>query len=405
LSIPHRLSLKQRQIIIHGICSEDGNIDESCFDEARSHILSVLQKDYYPDFLLSAFYAKYQLESFSNGESIHIKGILNHDILLFHFMEFMESLGKNELSLVEFWMTSKNFSMNCPIEARSGDSMLIYEKFISLQASTPLGFSSMIRSKVEEAICAVDGNVKSDCFQEAQDYVEAVLNTQYLQSFLSSPIFSKYFSGLISSIEKSGVSSAASTPAGDLNERQRSLSGSSMNTTCSSETLSSTQNISTKNTLLASGSVSKGNKRKESRQKKNADFLEKTAEPDFLWGRKQSILTNIGHVDHLGRYVSCLELPPDVTQKRQVMMEPNMKTRISKAVRKIITNEDVEKVKEEMAWQMAELVITDVINRSKFPPDSDKADEEALNNLGNPATPTKIVQNLPATPRQPKLSA
>ena len=105
-------------------------------------------------------------------------------------------------------------------------------------------------------------------------------------------------------------------------------------------------------------------------------------QPDFLWRRQQSILTNIDHVDHLGRYISCLDLPPDTTQKRPVFIEPNMKSRISKVVKKIITNDDVERLKEEMAWQMAELVISDVINRTKFPPISD---EEALSNLGAPS--------------------
>ena len=59
-----------------------------------------------------------------------------------------------------------------------------------------------------------------------------------------------------------------------------------------------------------------------------------------------------------------------------------MKAKITKVVRKIITNDDVERLKEDMAWQMAELVITDVINRTKFPPISD---EEALSNLGAPS--------------------
>ena len=62
-----------------------------------------------------------------------------------------------------------------------------------------------------------------------------------------------------------------------------------------------------------------------------------------------------------------------------------MKIRISKAMRKMMTNDDVERVKEEMAWQMAELVIDDVINRCKFPPSSD---DEALSNLGMPMTPS-----------------
>ena len=326
----------------------------------------------------SAYYAKHQLEVFSCDGGVTIQGVLNHDVLLFHFMEFMETEGRAERALVEFWMTAKNFAQNSE-DTRQADAMLIYEKFISLQASNPLGVNSRIRSKIEESICSADGHVKADCFVEAIKTVEAVLHTSYLKPFCASSLFSKYFSGLITTIEKAGVASTPSS-ANLAQSRHRSLSSSSLNTTCSSETLSSSQNISTRNTLLASSTS--GSARKSSRRRKSPDFLDKANQPDFLWRRQQSILTNIGHVDHLGRYISCLELPPDTTQKRQVLMEPNMKARISKVVRKIITNDDVERLKEEMAWQMAELGITDVINRTKFPPVSD---EDALSTLGAPS--------------------
>ena len=134
--------------------------------------------------------------------------------------------------------------------------------------------------------------------------------------------------------------------------------------------------------MLASTST-----RKSSHRNRSPDFLDKTTESDFLWRRKQTLLTNIGQVDHFGRYTSCLDLPPDVQQKKEVLgtMEPNMKAKITKAVRKIMTNDDMEKLKEEMAWQMAELIVTDVINRPKYPPN----DEEILNSLGAPSTPSK----------------
>ena len=53
------------------------------------------------------------------------------------------------------------------------------------------------------------------------------------------------------------------------------------------------------------------------------------------------------------RYISSFDLPPDVS-KRQVLSNstPNMKSKISKAVKRIMTNEDMERFKEEMAWQM-----------------------------------------------------
>ena len=55
----------------------------------------------------------------------------------------------------------------------------------------------------------------------------------------------------------------------------------------------------------------------------------------------------------------------------------------------MITNVDMEKLKEDMAWQMAELIVTDVINRPNIPPN----DEEILFSLGAPSTPSKSQTN------------
>ena len=55
-------------------------------------------------------------------------------------------------------MNANNFKLSANIEeTRSADSMLIYDKFVSLQATTPLGFNSSIRSRIEEKICSSDG--------------------------------------------------------------------------------------------------------------------------------------------------------------------------------------------------------------------------------------------------------
>merc|ERR1719361_2913998 len=97
--------------------------------------------------------------------------------------------------------------------------------------------------------------------------IEAFLHIRYLSKFLGSSIFSKYLSELMTIIEKSGVTN--NNNANQSNIRQRSHSGSSMTTTCSSETLSSAQtfSISARNNLLASSS-------KKQRRSKSPDFLD-----------------------------------------------------------------------------------------------------------------------------------
>ena len=128
------LSLQQKQDIVRGICSEDGQVEGSCFDAVKDHIYQTLEKQHYANFLRSAYYAKHQLEVFSSNDGITIQGVLNQDVLLFHFMEFMENECLADRALVEFWMTAKNFTQNSE-DTRQSDAMLIYEKFISLQAS------------------------------------------------------------------------------------------------------------------------------------------------------------------------------------------------------------------------------------------------------------------------------
>jgi hypothetical protein len=88
------LSLEQKQDIVRGICSEDGQVEGSCFDAVKDHIYHTLEHQHYAEFLRSAYYAKHQLEVFSSNGGVTIKGVLNHDVLLFHFMEFMENEGR-----------------------------------------------------------------------------------------------------------------------------------------------------------------------------------------------------------------------------------------------------------------------------------------------------------------------
>ena len=91
---------------------------------------------------------------------MNIMDILENEVLLFHFMEFLEnSEGRNFSSLLEFWISANNFRVQgsnfSPHDGDANnddvadflrnDAVAIYEKFVSLQATSPLGFSSGIR--------------------------------------------------------------------------------------------------------------------------------------------------------------------------------------------------------------------------------------------------------------------
>ena len=85
--------------------------------------------------------------------------ILENEVLLFHFMEFLEnSEGRHYSSLLEFWISANNLRQsgnvgescddNLPNDNSQffrNDAIAIYDKFVSLQATSPLGFSSAIR--------------------------------------------------------------------------------------------------------------------------------------------------------------------------------------------------------------------------------------------------------------------
>ncbi len=404
---PIDIPLSEKQEIIRGICAENGQVEATCFDSAKFQVIQSIDATHYLEFLRSPFYAKHQLEVITcdGGSGVTAKGVLHNDALLFRLMEFMETIGKNERGLLEFWMAANNFKQqyvnnnnaNTTENTCSGDAMLIYEKYISLQAAVPLGFNASVRSRIEEAICSENGIVSPLCFDEAMAVIEAALQQKYLFNFLASNLFSSYLAELMTTIERSGVTSTAS--AFNLNtstsNRQRSASGSSLNTTCSSETMSSsmTTSISTHNTLLATASSSK--KKHSKRRSKSPDFLDKSADPDHLWQRKQTVLTSIGHVDHLGRYRSSLQLPPEMQDRRNKShvlsgfpIQAGVKAKITKAVKKMVTNDDLERFKEEMAWQMAEMIVSDVTNRTLSSGDGDDLDEDILSDIGTPNTPS-----------------
>lgn len=95
------------------------------------------------------------------GRCIDISDVLSNDVLMFHFMEFVDEVeGRGHRSMLEFWMSVANFKRRlkspeiCLVDkvtttpatmSAQNDAIVIYEKFISMQASSPLGFASELR--------------------------------------------------------------------------------------------------------------------------------------------------------------------------------------------------------------------------------------------------------------------
>ena len=62
------------------------------------------------------------------------------------------------------------------------------------------------------------------------------------------------------------------------------------------------------------------------------------------------------------RYTSHFEAPPDISTTSH-----SSGSKLSRAVRRMMTNAEVEKSKEELAWQMAGMIVKDVTTRSSAP--------------------------------------
>ena len=157
---PLHLPTEFKAEIVEKICAESGLVSADCFTAAQEKVVEVLEVEYFPDFLKSEYHAKHQVDVLTGGQ-VYLADILYNDTALAHFMEFMETVGKRHI--VEFWMTATNFHQLLSSESTQDDAMVLYEKYFSMQASSPLGFSDPVRLQIENNICSEGGPDKS-CF-------------------------------------------------------------------------------------------------------------------------------------------------------------------------------------------------------------------------------------------------
>ena len=111
------------------------------------------------------------------------------------------------------------------------------------------------------------------------------------------------------------------------------------------------------NTLLAMSSAP------TSPEARNTDpGVEDTPDhPDKIW-RRTPIRNEVGRMTSLGRYESGWVVAPDSSTE-----QGRKSSRISKAVKKLVMNEDHERLKEEMAWQVAEMFVKEVTSVTMSP--------------------------------------
>ncbi|XP_054713208.1 A-kinase anchor protein 10, mitochondrial-like [Uloborus diversus] len=324
-----------RSMIQDEIFRPSGDIEPHCFVLAQEFVVKRMDKEFFPNFLRSSFHCKHQIDVLTSG-TVFLADVLYNDSALFFFMEFMEQEGVRHL--VDFLLMAHNFQKHLlslkeydGLQAQT-DAMILYEKYFSLQATTPLGFSDEVRCEVETNICR-EGGPLPDCFVKPVKILMQYLEKTYLLQFLNSQLYFKYISECIIIIQN-GVT--------DVPVQQKypgSDSGSEQSLP-----------ISTVNTLLAMDSKQPG----ASKIIKNIDDQDLRIDtiqfkPDALWQRPLAGRLQMAHVDHLGRVTTEFEPEPD---KRR-------ESRISKAVKKLVNWEE-DKNQEDMAWKVAEMIVKDI---------------------------------------------
>ncbi|KAG8177920.1 hypothetical protein JTE90_015355 [Oedothorax gibbosus] len=337
-SFPIGITNELKFAIQNEIFKPTSDIDSQCFVPAQDFIAKRMDKEYYPNFLRSSFNCKHQIDVLTSG-NVFLSDVLYNDSALFFFMEFMEQECVRHY--VDFLLMADNFRKH--LLSHSGgydgmqaqtDAMVLYDKYFSLQATTPLGFSDSVRFELEANICQEKGP-QPDCFLKPVKILTQYLEKTYLLQFLSSQLYFKYISECIIIIQSDGLESASQTkPPGSDSGSEQSLP------------------ISSINTLLAMDGHKQPGSSKSSRtldtQDSKMDLLQ--FKPDDLWQRPLASKLQIAHVDHLGRVTTGFE-PPDPDKRKE--------SKISKAVKKLVNWEE-DKNQEEMAWKVAEMIVKDI---------------------------------------------
>lgn len=363
---------------------ESTNLD-SVFDAAQSYVLDYLNDKFTNGFLESHFYYQFCIEN--AGKNLKITDILHNEAALFYFMEFLEI--ENKRHYLDFWLGAMNFKRQLDyylhktsneldnmmeqsteqitFELSQNDALILYEKYFSLQATHPLHLSDQVRFHVEEKICSIDcsGSI-AHCFDLPLAIIEHFLREKYLDVFQQSNLFYKYIGELLQKIE--------SMKSKAMDQQQSNASQTQQSTTHTAAAISvakapSRKSISTKNTLLAMESVKK--RKSGSTASDMCIDSRQMHDPELLWQRNSMTKgLKFGRVNAFGRYERDYDMIPfDRNHPTQIggnndnldSILHNTGNKIKRAVRKLVHLPE-QCMQEELAWQMAEMIIKDVTN-------------------------------------------
>uniref|UniRef100_A0A1A8QFT8 A kinase (PRKA) anchor protein 10 n=1 Tax=Nothobranchius rachovii TaxID=451742 RepID=A0A1A8QFT8_9TELE len=336
---PIPITEQTRNDIIAKICGEDGMVDPNCFVIAQSVAFAILDQQHFSEFLRSHHFCKYQIEVLTSG-SVFLADILFCESALFYFSEYMEK--EEAMNVLQFWLAADNFQNQ--LAAKKGqydgqeaqnDAMILYDKYFSLQATNPLGFGDSVRMEIESNICR-EGGPLPDCFTTPLRQAWTTMEKVYLPGFLSNNLYYKYLSDLINSVRADEFVNISSQGQGGPGENDRSSSNAS-----------------------EASQTQQGAKKALIKILKNFDEAitvdVASLDPENLYQRPYAGKMTFGKVNELGQFIREAEPEPDVKKSKGSMF--------SQAMKKWVQGNSDE-AQEEMAWQIAKMIVNDVVHQS-----------------------------------------
>ncbi|KAM3601980.1 uncharacterized protein V6R79_022263 [Siganus canaliculatus] len=328
-----------RNDIVAKICGEDGMVDPNCFVIAQSVVFTILEQQHFSEFLRSHHFCKYQIEVLTSG-SVFLADILFCESALFYFSEYMEK--EEAMNVLQFWLAADNFQNQ--LAAKKGqydgqeaqnDAMILYDKYFSLQATNPLGFGDSVRMEIESNICR-EGGPLPDCFTTPLRQAWTTMEKVYMPGFLSSNLYYKYLSDLINSVRADEFVNVSTPGQGGPVDHERSGSNAS-----------------------ESSQAQYASKRAVIKILKNFDEAitvdAASLDPDSLYQRPYAGKMTFGKVNEMGQFIREAEPEPDVKKSKGSMF--------SQAMKKWVQGNSDE-AQEEMAWQIAKMIVNDVVHQS-----------------------------------------
>ncbi|XP_057677169.1 A-kinase anchor protein 10, mitochondrial [Corythoichthys intestinalis] len=332
-----------RNDIVAKICGEDGMVDPNCFVIAQSVIFTILEQQYFIEFLRSHHFCKYQIEVLTSG-SVFLADILFCESALFYFSEYMEK--EEAMNVLQFWLAADNFQNQ--LAAKKGqydgqeaqnDAMILYDKYFSLQATNPLGFGDSVRMEIESNICR-EGGPLPECFTTPLRQAWTTMEKVYMPGFLSSNLYYKYLSDLLNSVRADEFVNVNTPGQGTSAENERSSSSASE----ASLSQSATKKAAIK--IL-----------KNFDEAITVDVA--SLDPESLYQRPYAGRMTFGRVNELGQFIREAEPEPDVKKSKGSMF--------SQAMKKWVQGNSNE-AQEEMAWQIAKMIVNDVVQSNHDSP-------------------------------------